>query len=160
MIVLQKRCCAHEMGRDRWAAGIAVLSNPDLVFCILRGTIGPSTYFAATLVCRAWRDACRTNETLLRLVALYQGGLTRSMFTRLFALTAREAREMPHTTRRRAQGGTYYLYEAAAVDCVLATDGFARWRQRLERRPVATRSVHTSWELEDQLHRRAVRMIK
>ena len=148
------------MKRDRWAAGNAVLSNPDLVFCILSGGIGPSTYFAATLVCKSWRDACRADETLLRLVALYQGGLTRGMFTRLFALTAREARDMPHTTRTRAEGGTYYLYGAAAVDLVLAPGGFVKWRQRLESRPATTRVVSGSWELEDGLHRRAVRMIK
>ena len=156
----KKRCCVHEMKRDRWAAGNAVLSNPDLVFCILSGGIGPSTYFAATLVCKSWRDACRADETLLRLVALYQGGLTRGMFTRLFALTTREARDIPHTTRKRAQGGTYYLYGADAVDHVLAPGGFVKWRQRLESRPATTRVVRSSWELEDGLHRRAVRMIK
>ena len=157
---MQKRCCVHEMKRDRWAAGAAVLSNPDLVFCILSSGIGPSTYFAATLVCKSWRDACRADETLLRLVALYQGGLTRGMFTRLFALTTREAREVPHTTRKRAQGGTYYLYGADAVDCVLAPGGFVKWRQRLGSRPVTKRVASGSWELEDGLHRRAVRMIK
>ena len=149
------------MGRDRWAAGDAVLSNPDLVATILSGTIGPSTYFAATLVNKAWRDACRANETLLRLVALYQGGLTRTMFTRLFALTPREATEVPHTTHRRAAGGTYYLYGSEAVDCVLGPGGVAKWRerletQRLERRPVEARyAVSGSWEMEDRRHLKA-----
>ena len=139
-------------------AGEAVLSNPDLVACILSGTIGPSTYFAASLVSKGWRDACRADETLLRLVALYQGGLTRGMFTRLFALTPHEAREVPHTTHKRAAGGTYYLYGQAAVDCVLAPGGFHRWRERLERRPVTTRAPSGSWELEDRLHARSTRM--
>ena len=156
----KKRCCVHEMKRDRWAAGNAVLSNPDLVCCILSGGIGPSTYFAATLVCKSWRDACRSDETLLRLVALYQGGLTRGMFTRLFALTTREARDIPHTTHKRFQGGTYYLYSKDAVDCILAPGGFVKWRERLDSRPVTTRVVRSSHELEDGLHRRAVRMIK
>ena len=157
---MQKRCCVHEMKRDRWAAGAAVLSNPDLVFCVLSSGIGPSTYFAATLVWKSWRDACIADETLLRLVALYQGGLTRGMFTRLFALTTLEAREVPHTTRKRAQGGTYYLYGADAVVCVLAPGGFVKWRQRLGSRPVTKRVASGSLELEDGLHRLAVRMIK
>ena len=45
--------------RAKWAAYEAVLSNPDLVAHILSGTIGPSTYVAASLVSKAWRDACR-----------------------------------------------------------------------------------------------------
>ena len=158
---MKKRCCVHEMKRHRWAAGNAVLSNPDLVFCILSGGIGPSTYFAATLVCKSWRDACRADETILRLVALYQGGLTRGMFTRLFALTQKEVLAMPHTVRRRPRGGVYYIYGAEAVECVLSDDGFAQWHVRLSNRPAPRWGIATShWQVEDRLHNRATRMFK
>ena len=88
------------MRRCTCVAGEAVLSNPDLVAHILMGTIGPSTYFAASLVSKAWHAACRADETLLRLVALYQGGLTRTLFRRLFVLSHDEVKALPHAGPR------------------------------------------------------------
>jgi hypothetical protein len=147
--------------RARWAAGEAVLCNPDLVSHILSGTVGPSTYFAASHVSRAWRAACRAGETLLRLVALYQGGLTKTAFTRLFALTPREADGFPRTSHRRGGGGVYYIYGESAVDSVLAPGGFARWHQRLANRPAAStgRPAADAWEVEDRLHARVARLV-
>ena len=147
------------MNRRIRGAGDAVLSNSDIVAHILRGTIGPSTYFAASLVCKAWHAACRADETLLRLVALYQGGLTRTLFRRLFVLTHDEVKALPHAVRRRPVLGPYYLYGEAAVERVLADDGFARWRKRLAKPQRARwRAPAHRWELEDRLHRRVVRL--
>ena len=147
--------------KNRWSVMEAVLSNPDLVAHILSGTIGPSTYFSASLVGKAWLVACRSNETLLRLVALYQGGLTRTMFTRLFALTQKEVLAMPHTVRRRPLGGVYYIYGAEAVECVVSDDGFAQWHVRISNRPAPRWGIATShWQVEDRLHNRATRMFK
>ena len=145
----------------RWTcvAGEAVLSNPDLVAHVLMGTIGPSTYFAASLVSKAWHAACRADETLLRLVALYQGGLTRTLFRRLFVLTHDEVKALPHAVRRRPLVGPYYIYGEAAVQRVLADDGFTRWRKRLAQPPRPRwRAPTQSWELEDRMHRRALRL--
>ena len=142
------------------AAASEVLSNPDLVAHVLSGTVGPSTYFAASLVSKAWHAACRADETLLRLVALYQGGLTRTVFVRLFALTQREAEAMPYTVKRRPLGGVYYLYGAEAVDRVLADGGFDQWRQRLANRPAPRwRGTLTHWRDEERLHARASRLV-
>ena len=144
--------------RSTGSAGDAVLSNLDLVAHILRGTIGPSTYYAASLVCKAWYVACRADETLLRLVALYQGGLTRTIFQRLFALSHEQVRALPHAVRRRPLAGPYYLYSEAAVERVLARGGHARWRERLARPRVRWRAPTRGWELEEWLHRRVVRL--
>ena len=146
--------------RAKWAVTEAVLSNPDLVAHVLSGTVGPSTYFAASLVSKAWHAACRADETLLRLVALYQGGLTRTVFVRLFALTPNEAEAMPHTIKRRPLGGVYYLYGAEAVERVLADGGFDQWRQRLANRPAPRwRGTLTHWRDEERLHARASRLV-
>ena len=151
----------HWCRKRESVAGARVLSNPDLVAHILSGTIGPSTYFAASLVCRAWHAACRSDETLLRLVALYQGGLTRTLFRSLFALTQQEVESLPHIVRRRPVSGTYYLYGEDAVEQVLAGGGFARWLERIAARPRQRwRSQTMGWELEDRLHRRAVRLVR
>lgn len=146
--------------KSRWAVAGEVLSNRDLVVHMLRGTIGPSTYFRASSVCKVWLAACRSDETLLRLVALYQGGLTRTVFTQLFALTQKEALEIPHEVRR-AVGGVCYIYGADAVERVLTDDGFVQWHKRLSNRP-APRWYATPyhWQLEDRLHSRASRMVK
>ena len=137
----------------------AVLSNPDLIAYILKGRIGPSTYFTACLVNKAWYTACRTDETLLRLVALYQGGLTRTIFRRLFALTQCEIKTLPHEVHRRPYVGPYYLYREAAVDCVLADGGLARWRERLAKQPRARWQAPTHHHsFEERMHQRAMRL--
>ena len=147
--------------RGKQIAAEAVLSNADLVAHILSGTVGPSTYFAASLVSKAWHAACRADETLLRLVALYQGGLTRTVFTRLFALTQTEAEGLPHAVKRRPMGGVYYLYGADAVERVLADGGFAQWRARLVNRPAPRwRVAHADWQFEERLHERSKRLVR
>ena len=134
-----------------------VLSNSDLVTLILRGRMSPTTYYAASLVCKTWYDVCRNDECLLRLVALYQGSLTRSSFARLFALPYRQLLQIPHSVHMRGKGGIYYLYDKSAVDTVMAPPfGFKAWRDRLadpqtrRRRPPQPSS--TNWKLEERLH--------
>ena len=137
----------------RRTAGDEVLSNPDLVAQILTGTIGPDTYFSACLVSKAWLNACRSSATLLRLVALYQGGITRTIFMRLFALSHEEAKALPHTTRHRHHIGPYYLYEKAAIDQVMEGNGLSRWRHRLERPKKSKWCAPTrSWKAEFHSH--------
>ena len=140
-------------------AGDAVLTNPDLVAHVLTGTVGPSTFAAASRVSKAWHAACRTNEKVLRLVALYQGGVTRSIFAGLFGVPYREAITLPHTTHRRPNGGVYYLYGTEAVDIVLATGGLPGWLKRI-RAPCKAQANWPSlqspqWEQEERLHARS-----
>jgi len=118
--------------RTRLAVSSVVLS-PDLVTLILTDNIGPITFAAASLVCKVWLSVCRSDAAVLRGVALYQGGLTKHVFTKLFAVTYREAEALPHTTHKRHGGGTYFLYREAAVNAVLAR-GVGEWRRRLRLR--------------------------
>ena len=132
----------------------AVLSNSDLVTLILRGRMSPYMYFAASLVWNTWYEVCRTDEALLRLVALYQGSLTRSAFARLFALPYRQVVQIPHSTHIRMNGGIYHLYDKNAVDTVLAPPfGFKQWRDRLadpQRRRLVSQPC--DWRLEEKIH--------
>jgi hypothetical protein len=107
--------------RQRTLAVIeAVLSDTDLVASILTSALGPSGFDAACLVCKTWLNACRSDERVLRGVALYQGGLTKSAFMKLFAVTY--------------GGGSYYLYRKDAVDAILANGGLKTWQRRLRLR--------------------------
>lgn len=149
----------------------AVLSNPDLIAHILRSNVGPSTFVAARRICRAWLAVCRTDESVLRAVALFQGGLTRTAFRGLFGFTSAESHEYAHTKRLRFGGGEYYLYTQLAVEQALARGGMAQVANRLKRRSqlclhmplrdlsadsinAAMRRVHRSMQ-EESLHRRA-----
>ena len=121
--------------RQRTLAAIeAVLSDTDLVALILTSALGPSGFDAACLVCKTWLNACRSDERVLRGVALYQGGLTKSAFMKLFAVTTKEADLLPRTTHRRYGGGSYYLYRKDAVDAILANGGLKTWQRRLRLR--------------------------
>ena len=65
---------AHPQKRYRASEAVdLVLSHVDLVAHILTGTLGPSTFNAATLVCKAWHSVCRNDERVLRSAALYTG---------------------------------------------------------------------------------------
>eukprot|EP00966_Prymnesium_polylepis_P305631 7062737-Prymnesium_polylepis.1 len=68
------------------------------------------------MVCKTWLSVCQSNESVLRGVAQYQGGLTKSAFMKLFAVTSLKAEALPRTTQKRYDGGTYYLYSDAAVN--------------------------------------------
>ena len=138
----------------------SVMSSQDLVSLILCGTVGPSAFVAASGVCKLWHRVCRTDALVLKLVALYQGGVTRSVFCGLFALTAREAQHprFQHTRHtRRWRGGVYYLYGLAAVDAVLAL-GMPELQERIAARSASIRSrvdwakVSLSVRLEERLH--------
>ena len=153
--------------RRREAVTAAVLSNADLVACILRGNVGPSTFAAASAVSRAWLQACRADEGVLRSVALYQGGLTKAALMRLFALSSCEADALPHTSHARHGGGCFFLYREPAVDALLGAAGMEAWRCRLRARaqsqwtprlawPLPTRQPRRApWQEEERLHARA-----
>ena len=109
----------------------AVVSDVNLVALILAGNIGPSGFAAASMVCKSWLSVCREDERVLRWVAAYQGGLTKCVFMKLFAVSSQEADALPRAKRLRFGGGHYFLYRADAVDAVLAAGGIKAWRDRL-----------------------------
>ena len=145
----------------RAAATREALSNPDILACILRNNVGPSTFAAVSEVCRAWRAVCRSDPTVLRAVALYQGGLTRAKLVHLFAITQNAAKSLPFVAHTRYDGATCYIYSAPAVDALLCNSGMEAWRIRLQARagspvglwpppPRPPRRAH--WQEEARLH--------
>ena len=154
------------MRQLRSGAMEAVLSNEDLLAHVFGGNIGPTTFVAISRVCKSWHSVARTNEMVLRMVALYQGGLTKTVFCGLFALTPREAVLLPHSVHRRRNGGPYHLFRKAAIDETLAQGGMQAMRERLANRSKAiargwalyelpnARSTLKQIELEDRLHAR------
>ena len=156
----------------RRAAYSAVLTNADLVGSILRGSIGPSTWGLVGQVCRAWREVCRSDEVALRMVALYQGGLTKGVFCGLFALSPAEATAFAHTIHCSSRGHVYYLFRTDAVDAALSMGGMSGLSERHKRKRTApgspkvcaARVIMSSppnkrlklapWEREDRLHAR------
>jgi len=139
-----------QRSRRRRVAIDAVMSNPDIVTHILRSHIGPSTFVAASRVCKVWHAVCRSDEHALRRVALYQGGLTRTALRGLFGLTSVEAAAYPHTTHAHAVG-VYCLYKQMAIDQVLADGGMHAIRERLRLRVAAPRLRVYPVGLEDRL---------
>ena len=149
------------------AAMDAVVCDDDVVALILSQGVGPASFAAASLVCRAWLRLCRFDERVLRGAALYQGGLTKGAFMKLFAITSKEADASPHSTHKRYGGGVYFLYSNSAVEAVLAAGGMREWRRRMRFRgqhscivgffsqPDSFRRL--AWR-EEQLHARAVQM--
>ena len=109
----------------------AVVSDEDLVALILSQGIGPASFTAVSLVCKSWLRVCRSDERVLRGVALYQGGLTKGAFMKLFAITSKEADGLPRSSHKRCGGGSYFLYRGDAVDAVLAAGGIKEWQKRL-----------------------------
>ena len=105
--------------KRRVAVTNEALSNRDILAYVLRGNVGPSTFAAVSEVCRAWRAVCRSDATVVRAVALYQGGLTMAKLTHLFAITQNQAKGLPHAAHARYGGGAYYLFSAPAVDALL-----------------------------------------
>jgi len=109
----------------------AVVSDEDLVALILSQGIGPASFTAVSLVCKSWLCVCRSDERVLRGVALYQGGLTKGAFMKLFAITSKEADGLPRSSHKRWGGGSYFLYRGDAVDAVLAAGGIKEWQKRI-----------------------------
>lgn len=138
-----------------WAVANAALCNSDLVACILRGNVGPSTFAVASEVSKAWLAACREDPTVLRAVAHYQGGLTKSKLIHLFAITGRKIEDLPHTTHARRGGGTYSLYCGPAIDKLLSNDGAAAWRLRLQARAQSPWPLSVLWPPPPRPPRRA-----
>jgi len=141
------------------------LSNPDIVACILRDNVGPYTFAAASGVSRVWLEVCRTDKTVLRSVATYQGALTKHKLTHLFAISGCKAETLPHEHGARRGGQhIYHLYSAPAVDMLLAADGMAAWRRRLRDRaesrfsplvlwpPPPSPPRRAPWQEEERLH--------
>ena len=145
----------------------AVLSNEDLLAHILGGNIGPTTFVAISRVCKSWHAVARTNEAVLRLVALYQGGLTKTVFCGLFAVAPRDAVLLPHSVHRRRHGGSYHLFGKAAIDAALAKGGMLATQDRIAKRSKAIARGWVTYDLpngrrpleqvrlEDRLHARA-----
>ena len=149
--------------QNKLSAMTDVVSDPDLISLILIGNVGPSTFATASLVSKAWRGVCMSDERIVRSIAWYQGGLTKGVFTKLFALSSSSADILPRTSHRRYAGGIYFLYHETAVDAVLKAGGVERWRERLRLqadRPRARRclqnyrSMHSVFQQEERLHLR------
>ena len=147
--------------KRRVAVTNEALSNPDVLACILRGNVGPSTFAAVSEVCHAWRAVCRSDATVVRAVALYQGGLTMAKLMHLFAITQKQAKGLPHAAHARYDGGTYYVYSAPAVDALLSPSGMEDWRLRLHARakspfkllpPPPCPPRRAPWQEEARLH--------
>ena len=49
----------------------------------MTSALGLTGFDAACLVCKTWLNVCRSDERVLRGVALYQGGLAKSAFMKL-----------------------------------------------------------------------------
>lgn len=155
--------------RERTRAVVAaVVQDVDLVGLILAGNIGPSSFTVASQVCKTWLSVCRADERVLRGVAMYQGGLTKGAFMKLFAMSSREADLLPHSTHKRLGGGSYCLYRSDAVDAALAAGGIKQWRGRLAFRAANPCIVgiplqrvpdrcHHNFRLEERLHAEALR---
>ena len=140
-------------GRKSSVAIDAVLSDDDLVALILSRGIGPASFTAASLVCKAWLRVCRSDERVLRGVAGYQGGLTKSGFMKLFAISSKEADALPRSTHKRYGGGSYFLYRGDAVDAVLTAGGIKEWQKRLRFRGEHPRIV--GWPQQPDCFRQA-----
>jgi hypothetical protein len=159
------------MRRPQSGAVEAVLSNEDLVAQILRGNIGPSAFAAASRVCKSWHSVCRSDESVLRSAALYQGAVTKTVLCGLLAVAPREAAVLPHTVHRRRNGGQYQLFGEPAIDAAIADGGMPALRDRLAKRAAAIawgrcflnglsvwngRSALEQARLEDAMHARVV----
>ena len=152
------------------AAADAVFGNADIVFCILHGNVGTSTYAVCSALNKTASLLCHSSEALLRGVALYRGGLTKTLFCGLFAVGWQDAAVLPHSKHARWKGGAYCVYGADAVETVLREHGgMCALRDRRRLCALAAGRTKTAcghqekralraWELEEQLHRRAVRL--
>ena len=97
----------------RSSAAHHVLSDPDLLMCILSGSV--RAYVAIRQLCRATRDTCMDHKALLRTVALNAGGLKKCEFVGLFSLTYQEGSRYPHS-----RNGRRHIFSAPAIDQALA----------------------------------------
>ena len=104
----------------------SVLSSVDLLEHILVDNVGVATYVAVRQVNSATRAVCFGSKTLLRAVALYQGGLSKREFAGLFSLNYQEAGRYPHKHQ-----GRRHLFTASAIDQALAKP-WCMWRIRVD----------------------------
>ena len=144
--------------KRRFASNKEALDNPDILACIFRN-LGPSTFADASTICKAWHAVCRTDSTVLRAVALFQGGLTKAKLIHLFALEPDQVFNLPQTRMKRLNGGFYFLFEEPAIDALLGPSGLAEWRLRLRARaeskkrtkPPARPRKRQHWQEEERL---------
>ena len=125
------------------AAASIVLHNPDLVAIILRhAELGPTDFVAVARVAQAWREACRTEPSLLLGAARRPAFLTKRTLTGLFALHWHEADKLPRGKRARRDGGFLYMYGPAAIDRALPTvGGLEGWLARIAKRAASERAA-------------------
>ena len=131
----------------------AVVSDEDLIGLILSQGMGPASFTAASLVCKTWLRVCRSDERVLRGAALYQGGLTKGAFMKLFAITSKVADTLPRSSHQRRGGGSFFLYRGDAVDAILAAGGIKEWQKRLRFR--AEHPSIVGWPQQADCFRRA-----
>ena len=144
--------------------------SDDVLGCILRNNVGISTFVQVSSVCKRLRRICHTDESILISAATYSGGLTRTDFKGLFALTPSESEIFTHVWLKKMwHTGRYCIYHADGVNEVIrAMGGMVGWRERVAasllrpapkwswpQRPapyLGKRTRRLRWELEEDLH--------
>ena len=149
--------------------------DDDLLAVILRNNVGLWTFVQCRAVSKRLRQLCQSDESLLLSAALYTGGLTRTRFMGLFALTHAECNSFPGARISRGWAcASYHLYRRDAIEQAMrAIGGVAGWRERMAAQasrpqppprppsfaPYGKRVRRLQWELEEDLHRGAKRTI-
>ena len=91
--------------------------DDDLLAVILRNNVGLWTFVQCRAVSKRLRQLCQADESLLLSAALYTGGLTRTRFMGLFALTHAECNSFPCTRVTHAWAcSSYHLYRRDAIE--------------------------------------------
>lgn len=119
-----------------------VLCNEDLLAIVLGHCLDLKTLSRASRVCKGWSCSMCRSVNILRKAVLSSvaGGLTRTAFTQLFAMTDTVADTYPRTKHRRLKGGFYYLYRGDAICSVLASEADVEcWSKRLSVRRIPKR---------------------
>ena len=146
----------------------------DILALIFQNNIGVSTFARVNAVCKTFYRICHSTEGVLCSAALYTGGLTRTDFMGVFALSFAESALFPHDlTERYWVSGQYRLYKEAAVEQVMRSmGGISGWNSRVAaqgrhvrvwdgRRPARFQNTSTrrrkKWVLEEDLHISAAR---
>ena len=141
--------------------------DDDLIAYTIRNNVGLSTFVQLSAVCKRLHHICRSDESLLVSAALYTGGLTRTHFMGLFALSPHECKKFPHRIVNRVwYSGTYTMYGEDAVHlAVQSVGGVSGWSRRIAasathcvslqpQRPKPFRhfTERRQWKLEEDLH--------
>ena len=124
-----------------------VLGNVDLVALVLSQVqLDPVSFVRMGLVGKAWRLACRHDETLLLKAARAPHYLTKSVFAGLFGLSSEKANRFPRG-KRAHRDSFLYVYRGNAIDAVMpAIGGVSGWEARLATRAVRELAYGTARE--------------